>query len=221
MLRNEKGIALVMVLVLSVMSLAIVAALLFMVTQGTQTSGSLRYFRNAEEAAIGGAEIAAQFINGRGALNLAGINLLAVSNAAGTCLDQKMRLSRGGWTSSAWTSCLAADLAITPSSNPDLVFETNPGGLIGENFRVRVKIVDTVKGNTNVSNLISGGGIVGGSLGGYGVTEVGVVAGGGGGGGTGNMITAPPIPYLYRLELQAEAFNNPREKALFSGLYAY
>ncbi|MBI1811032.1 MAG: hypothetical protein HY035_08845 [Nitrospirae bacterium] len=197
---NEKGIALVMVLVLSAIALAMVSALLFMVIHGTRLSGYHRFFRTAEEAGLGGAEIAAAFIESRGVPTA---NLTAmVSTQGSACLAQKMSTTRGGvWPASAgWTSCVAAnDVSMDPTTNPDLQFDLS-------NFRVYTKIVDTVEGNTASGGLVTGGGSLGGS---------GVVSASSG-------ITSPPrIPYLYRVEIQAEATANPRERSRYSGLYAY
>ena len=67
-LRNEKGIALVMVLVLALISLAIVAALVYMVLQGTKSSGFLKRYESAREAGMGGTELVAALIADRGEL---------------------------------------------------------------------------------------------------------------------------------------------------------
>lgn len=56
-LGNENGIALVMVLILSLISLAMVSALIYMITQSTRISGHQRIYRSAEEAAKGALDI--------------------------------------------------------------------------------------------------------------------------------------------------------------------
>ncbi len=61
-LLNEKGIALVMVLVLSAVVLAIMAGLIYMVTSGTQVSGIQKRYKTAIEAGVGGANITFQVI---------------------------------------------------------------------------------------------------------------------------------------------------------------
>ena len=55
-IKNEKGIALVLVLILALIGLAMVSTLIFMVTQGTTLSGAMRFYRTADEAATGTAE---------------------------------------------------------------------------------------------------------------------------------------------------------------------
>jgi len=193
---NEKGIALVMVLILSLISLAIVSALLFMITQGTQLSGSQRFYRTAEEASLGGTEIATEFIMNRGvAPALPGI---LTGTGAGTssalCLTQKLTLSRA-----AWANCAAADMTLNAATNSDMRFDLGP-------YRVFTKIVDTVEGNSDVAGLVTGGGELGGA---------GVVAANSG------MVSPPHIPYLYRMEVEAAASANARERSRMSVLYAF
>jgi hypothetical protein len=198
-LLNEKGIALVMVLVLSAIALAMVSALLFMVIQGTRLSGYHRFFRTAEEAGIAGTEIAAEFIENKG---IATANLSALLlTSSGACLAQKLNTARAGvWPTPAnWTLCVNNDSSMDPETNPDLQFDLS-------NFRVFTKIVDTVEGNTAAGTLITGGGTLGGA---------GVVAASAG------IVSPPRIPYLYRIEVQARDINNPRERSRYSGLYAY
>jgi hypothetical protein len=73
-LRNEEGVALAMVLVLSAISLAAMAAMMYMMTVRTQMSGLQKRYSTAYEAAMGGADIAKSLIpfklNTPGAVNL-------------------------------------------------------------------------------------------------------------------------------------------------------
>ena len=54
-LRNDRGIALVMVLVLSGIALAIMAGLIYMATSGTQVSGLQKRYKTALEGGLAGA----------------------------------------------------------------------------------------------------------------------------------------------------------------------
>ena len=65
-LRNEKGLALVMVLVLSLIALTIISTLIFMVTQGTKVSGFYKRYSTSLNAGYGGAEIVTSLVNNRG-----------------------------------------------------------------------------------------------------------------------------------------------------------
>lgn len=201
-IRNEKGIALVLVLILSLIALTFVSALLYMLTQGTRLSGSTGFFKTAEEASIGGTGIAKEFIRNNGIETANLINTTKASLAA--CLQQKLTIS--GWsTVSNWTSCAAADLSLDPTSNADLEFDSH--NILGlPVYRVFIKIVDTIEGNSSTGGLITGGGTLGGA---------GVVASNTG------LVTPPLNPFLYRIEVQAQDKNNPRERSRLSVLYAY
>lgn len=205
-LRNEKGIALVMVLVLSLISLAFVSAMLYMITQGTQMSGAMRMVRTAEEASFGGAAISADFVKDNIAPALHGgpvvpglaergvlpAPFLATSSDA--CLAQKLTLAR-----SLWSQCNAQNLLLDPVEKPD--FRITLGG-----FSAVGKIVDMVEGNSDTGGLVTGGGDL---------RETGVVRSDSG------VITPPQIPYLYSIEVQAQDSTSARERSRVSVLYAY
>ena len=65
---NEKGIALVMILILAAISLVIMAGLLYMITSSTQITGMQKRYKTALEAGIGGSEVFSQFIGLQGDL---------------------------------------------------------------------------------------------------------------------------------------------------------
>ncbi len=193
-INNEKGIALVMVLILAVIALMIVSAVIFMVTQGTLLSGGHRFFRTAEEASLGGTEIATEFIKSRGSIT-PGLSSSWVSTDP--CLSEKLNLSKTSWT----TNCDANEKSLDAATSEDMRFDLG-------NFRVFAKIVDTVEGNSDTAagNLITGGGELGGDS---------VVS------STSGIVSPSHNPYLYRMEVQAQDINNPRERSRLSVLYAY
>ena len=208
-IRNEKGVALVMVLVLSLIGLAIVSALLFMATQGTKMSGYYKFFRTADEAGISGVETTADFmknvIQGSPDLTpgLRGWGTVALT-ADSACLFQKLNVSKGWGTFSAgWSSCSVSEMSLNAASNADFSYQTNPSNSLGiPNFAVFSKIVDTVRGNTGVNT------------GGPALRTRGVVSGDAG------EIYPQTIPDLYRIEVQAQDAINPREVSRYSLLYA-
>ena len=67
---SESGIALVLVLVISVIALAIMSALIYMLTSGTQISGMQKRYRTAQEAGLGGADITYLMLASRGNPNI-------------------------------------------------------------------------------------------------------------------------------------------------------
>ena len=218
-IKNEKGIALVMVLILSLISLALVSALLYMMTQGTTMSGGQKFYRTAEEASYGGVEMAMGYISGRGLLNipaLPGLGFTAscncgdpyiytdnIDNMTGVRSDRcdKICNPTANWQNGA--PATNNQKALDPTVGFDMRFT-----LVGGNpttFEVFAKIVDTVQGNSDLGGLVTSG-----ELGGAGVVAS----------NTG-LISPPHNPYLYRMEVQGQATANPRERARLSVLYAF
>jgi hypothetical protein len=212
-LRNEKGVALVMVTIIALIGLAIVSALLYMVIQGTQISGAQKFYRSAEEAGYGGADISVQFVrdnifNASQGLAMTYITALERWTWAGSmdsCLQQKLSVTRGAdWSASNWDQCTDANRVtnLDPTVEPDFRFEVEGTS----RFMIYSKVVDTVKGNTEESSIAASGA----KLGGAPVVKQ-----------TGGEISPPPNPSLYRIEVQSQDENNPRERARFSVLYAF
>ncbi|MDH4231563.1 MAG: hypothetical protein OEW04_05980 [Nitrospirota bacterium] len=220
---NEKGIALVLVLILAMISLAIVSALLFMATQGTVISGAQKFYRTAEEAATGAAELSVEYLANRGEFTLLGashpilgtlndgcncgdpmittdnIDLNVIPNAR-TCRCDKLCNATADWlaTCDENTGVSGMQIDLNPKMNPEFSFELG-------NFKVYTKIVDTVSGNTDLGGVAASG-----ELGGSAVSS-----------SAAGIVTPPHSPYLYRMEVQAEDKANPRELSRISVLYAY
>ncbi len=197
-LQSEKGIALVIVLILSVISLAIVSALLFMITEETIMSGAHRFFRTAEEAGVGGTEIVGELIENRGTLSADIQTNLSPVITADNCFSEKINLSKTDWTA----ECSPPEMSLSIDASNALTFDMNFD--LG-NFRVFTKIVDTAEGNSDTGGLVTSG-----ELGGEGVVAS----------NTG-LMNPPHTPYLYRIEVQAEDSTNPRERSRLSAEYAY
>ena len=233
--RNEKGIALVLVLVLAVIGLAMVSALIFMVTQGTSLSGAMRLYATADEAAVGAAELTAEYITNRGDLPVltgfaagagcdCGISAdpdipasftdnIDLNTGARSCRCDKICNPTGHYNDGGSTRCIDEDtgtagLQISVDVNTSLPL-TNDGTLLlgppGNTYTVTYKIVDTVAGNTTTGSIVTPGTLVG----------EGVVAASGG------TYSPPHFPFLYRVEVLAQKTSNPREGARLSMLYAY
>ncbi|PKL51557.1 MAG: hypothetical protein CVV37_05870 [Nitrospira bacterium HGW-Nitrospira-1] len=224
---NDKGIALVMVLVLAVISLSIMAALIYMLTAGTQTSGIQKRYKTALEAGIGGSEVAYQFITLKGdaadqqafivGLNaFAGLNAQVVTdiNQCTTTLlnvtlpDGRTCASLGNFAGLAAklnlpTACWSAGCNRLTTINPanNATYDTRFDIGTTTRYRVYAKIVDTVEGNSAGGDEgLTKGGVVTPSLAG---------------------ITAPSMPYLYAIEINSESRDNVDERAKVSVLYQY
>jgi hypothetical protein len=201
-LRNERGMALVMVMLISLIGLSIVSSLLFMLTLGTKTSGSQGFYRTADEAALGGIEVSTRFLDNRGVLGGGWADIMLNND----CLQQKLNNLRGEtWdeTTSDWASCELApvqDVSMDATNGFDLKFDLP--NLLGGQYTVFTKIVDTVPGNSDTSGIMKG----------MGELEV---------GGDPSVITPAQIPYLYRVEVQAQKGTSLAERARYSVFYAY
>ena len=210
MLRNEKGIALATVLVLSLIALAIMSTLLYLVLQGTKFSGFLKRYETAREAGIGGAEIAGAVIGARGNLVVPGfVNLAKACDCGDPLVSGDSTFSNGTALTGDYI-CLCAKLcdptadwpstcssSLDPTVSPEWPAFTL-SGIGGVDYQVSAKIVDTTIGNSDLSTE---------QLGGSGVAS-----------SSASVISAPPVPYLYRIEVNSA---NPNERSRLSVLYAF
>lgn len=223
-IRNDKGLALVMALLISVIVLSMAAGLIYMVTTGSQISGVDKRHMIAL-AATGEQGIVAQLINRRDgtleaaldtAVNYDSPSPIACNNVGGvalpdltTCtdlgnytgLEAKIKLPTACWSASCDTS-----LTIDPADTNTYDFSYDVAG-----YRTYGKIVDTTLGNTT-----SGSGSSGGSRESRDLVVTGVVLN-----DPGQSGGSPTIPYLYTIELHAQSINNPTEKLKLSILYQY
>src|SRR5574341_78725 len=114
-LRSEKGVVLVIVLVLSAVALILMTTLIYMITTGTQISGLQKRYKTALEAGVGGGDIFYELIALRAETagtsafksNLDLFNLNTSLTTAGTCT---------GIASGATYTGLAAKL-MTPTTS--------------------------------------------------------------------------------------------------------
>jgi hypothetical protein len=197
---NNKGIALVTALMLTLISLVIILGILFIITQNIRLGAANKRYKNSLEASYGGVDIVTQeiipklFTNVSTSVlksNFASINMSFGSSA---CIRQKLNNK-----SSAWTAC--TEMNLNPKLKPDMTFQLT--GNSGMNFNVFTKIVDTVPGvpyqPSPVGGQLLGGGVADSSVG----------------------TTMNLSHYVYRVEVAAERVVNPLEKSLLSVLYEY
>lgn len=193
----QDGIALVMVLILSAISLAIMAALVYMITVETQTSGIQKRYKTAIEAGQGGADVSYALIAARGNLTLPLTNFTITAPSA--CLTAKLNTAT---TIANWASCTDYGSATSMTINPadpntyDMRFELG----LGTSYTVYSKIVNTIAGNSGSDEGLIKSGVVNANSG-----EVSVVS----------------RPYLYTMEVETENASNPSERGKFSILYQY
>jgi hypothetical protein len=226
-INNERGIALVMALIFSLIVLATVSALLYLVTQGTTMSGYQKRYQTSLEASRGAADmvskevltkvigqaLSASLLNTaktdlQTAYSQVSLNFPATTTTA--CLQNKLLLSPWYLTTNNWTSCGAGNVSVDPKQSPDIMFQlAGPSPLLpDQNFNVFAKIVDTV-GCTTATDCPNS------DISGLDIQGQGVVDSGSG------MVSPKQVPYMYRIEIQAERVTNPDERSNLSVLYAY
>ena len=202
-IKNNQGFALVTSLMLTLISLTIVMALLYMITQGIKSSGQSKKYHTALEASYGGTEIVVKDIMPIMMQNyssltfkndvetaFSGVNMQVISSAK--CLQSKLVNSTANWLS----GCSSTS---DPKISPDMQMTLKAAS--GNNpYIVSAKIVDTVTGNSDTSGM---------QLEGSGVAE------------TSSLLTPKSIPFIYRMEVQGEHQNSSTSQANLEVLYAY
>jgi hypothetical protein len=211
-LKNEKGITLVIVLILSLVALATISSLIFMITTGTQLSGLQKRYKTSLEAGMGGADVTYQLISTRGDPNIPNINFNFSPAFTTACMTAKLEKIT---SATNWGSCTnynnASSLTINPADNTTYDFTIDLGVSPYPTYRAFAKIVDTAGRAGD-----DGGGDAGNSS-----PDLGLVnPRGPASAGTGE-VPVVSMPYLYTLEVYSENQNNPSERAQLSILYQY
>lgn len=201
-LKDNKGVALVTSLMLTLISLTMIMALLYMVTQSTRVSGANKRYKTALDASYGGSELFTkdvlpyllQNINSTTLATITANTFSPVSLQIVTtpeCLQSKLTLPSGKWP-------VGCSNSSSPKQSPDVTF--NLLSLTSSPYTIYSKIVETMLGNTDVSGLqLEGAGVAEGASG----------------------ITPQHFPYLYRLEIQGEQSVAASSQANIEVLYAY
>ena len=144
-LRNERGVALIFVLLLSVVALITTAGLLYIVGKGGYLSGQQKRYNTALEAGRGGVQATLQVIADRG------IDTIGLTNVfLGANLGTKLTGPTATWGVSVDNSS-TIDPAV--NSTYDLRFD------LGE-YRIYSKVVDTVDGNSGADTGLLKVGVV-------------------------------------------------------------
>lgn len=220
--KSEKGIALIVVLILSAAALALMTALIYMITAGTKISGFQKRYKTSLEAGKGGSDIFYMLVQRRGDtldtaqlksdLTTAGLNPYILNSLSSSCSGTSIGGTR-------YTDPLQAKL-LTPTTSWDPVncnksISINPDDPTTYDMKLELgttnkynyyaKIVNTVEGNTGPGGLgDSGGGN------GSGVTSSG-----------NGEIQVMQKPYLYAMEVMATSSTNTNERSKLSILYQY
>lgn len=223
-IQNQKGVALITALMFTALAFVLCLSLLYMITVGIQSSAALKGYRTALDATYGGTEITVKdLINTSFGYNdylathlgatfpdylVSKMGLLATSATVSDCMHERLTLPRTQWSASC------RDTSLDPKKNPDVSFELNATS--GTPYIVYSKIVDTMErkfvvldGATQKTVVMAGN------------SDTSTISLEGGSTTEGGQVTVPHYPYVYRLEIQGERKQNPKEKANVSVMYAY
>ncbi len=200
-IQNERGMALVTALLLTLISLAIILALLYVITQGIQTSAANKRYQNALEASYGGTEVFTkevipQVMTGTSLAAVAAALPLDPGNAG--CFSTKLNFATALWGAACSNDARTSD----PKTAPDVTIRLRGPRGQANFYNVYAKVIDTLPGNSDASgieNLDSAAGVAYGNAG----------------------VSPKHMPATYHIEVQGEQTNNPQEKARLSVLYAY
>jgi len=213
---DQKGIALVTALMLTLISLTIVMYLMYMITAGVKISGANKRYKTALEASYGSTEIVLKDVvpilfqnmtsegwspkNNLGASGFA--SFLNIQSNTDECLKEKLTRPASKWSSACNSSSDAKtgyDVKLNLNSTSDP-------------FTVYTKIVDTMCSDPKPYPA--------GKCTGSDLSGINLDCGAGTAGGCGG-VTVQHLPATYRIEVQGERSTNPLEKSKLSILYSY
>jgi hypothetical protein len=213
-IRDKRGVALVLVLMIVVISAGLLAAVMYYALTGTETSGLQRKYQTSKEASLGAIdiftkELMPRVIYEQGAASLSTIaagltaapgivNSITASATNDACVQSKLSLP-----TASWTGCGTNAATTNPNDDSDITFNLlSVAG--GRPFEVRLKIIDTVDGNSSTSPVNLGG-------------SAGVVPAM----QATKQITHHPFLYTMVTEGKIQGSGNTAERANFEVLYAY
>lgn len=197
-IRDDKGIALVTSLMLTLITMTIISALFYVMTQSVQMSGANKRYKTVLQAAYGASDIVSKDILKKIFDGYSSPTALAsqypslAGFSADPCLRSKVNNNTADWPATC-SSNFAANI------QPDVTFLLQATS--NQPFRVFAKVVDTSKGNTDKSDVSTLRET-------HNVTDSFAAAG-------------ETIPNTFRIEVQSERDQNPQERAKLSVLYAY
>jgi hypothetical protein len=213
-IRDKRGVALVLVLMIVVISAGLLAAVMYYALTGTETSGLQRKYQTSKEASLGAIdiftkELMPRVIYEQGAASLSTIaagltaapgivNSITATATNDACFQSKLSLP-----TASWAGCGTNAATTNPNDDSDITFNLlSVAG--GRPFEVRLKIIDTVDGNSSTSPVNLGG-------------SAGVVPAM----QATKQITHHPFLYTMVTEGKIQGSGNTAERANFEVLYAY
>jgi hypothetical protein len=204
-LTDNRGVALVVAMLMVFVSLAIIVGVLMMITQGVKVSSLTRQYETARAASYGAAEFSALEIMRREIDDAAGgLSTGTAWNRSGTygglvthvtseqCFNAKLTTSTIQWP----VGCNNTLITNLDTSHDYTV--TLAGAQSKAPFTVFVKLVDTRQGNTSLSTV---------------AIEP--------DGGNPALSEQQHVPFIYRIEFLSQRTNNPDERAVLSSVFTW
>lgn len=211
---NTEGMALVLVLIIIVISSGLLGAIMYYALTGTEMSGLQRKYETSKEASLGAIdiftkELMPRVITEQGSSTLssvvAGLNSVPgiVNSVVAPSTNDACFISKLTSATASWSGCGTDAKTTNANNDPDITFNLlSTAG--GHPFEVKLKIIDTVDGNSSNSPVNLGG-------------SSGVVPA---------MQATKAIihhPYLYTMvsEAKVQGSGSTSERVNFEVLYAY
>lgn len=161
LIKNQKGQALVVVLLGVVIAFLFVMATLYMVVRGGRVSGVQKRYQSSLDAADSGVSVSVKFLDDK-VLSLTDSSILTapinIVPASGSCLEEKLEKP-----TTSWSVCAGSQLTLDPTVSPDITFVikgmTGPLSTYTTQYTVNAKIVDSRRGVSLAppGNLQTGG----------------------------------------------------------------
>jgi hypothetical protein len=213
-ISGKRGMALILVLMIVVISAGLLAAVMYYALTGTEISGLQRKYQTSKEASLGAIDIFTKelvprviFDQGTTTLSTIASGLTAapgiVSSVTASATNDPCFLSKLSSPTASWTGCGANATTTNANDDADITFNLlSVAG--GRPFEVKLKIIDTVDGNSSSSpvNLGGSGGVVPALQ----ATK---------------PITHHPFLFTMVTEGKLQGTGNTAERANFEVLYAY
>jgi hypothetical protein len=130
---SERGVALILVLVLSAIGLIVMTTVLYVITMGTQLSGSEKRYRTAHEAALGGIDVIRKIIQEQAANAIPGVTITYQASF----MNKLNAASLTGYDT---------NVSIDPSTASTYDVAIDIGNPV---YRIYAKLVQKQQGNTN------------------------------------------------------------------------
>ncbi len=206
---REKGVALVMALIVVSVAAGIFAAVMYFSLTGTEVSGLQRKYQTSKEASLGAVDVLTKDLLPRvlGGTTLSSavgslvkpaavLPVVAVDAGKDTCFMTKLTTTTSGWPGGT------CDSGSDPITNPDIVFNLKGKSDQVKPYVVSMKIIDTVSGNSDKTGVVLdlGSGVVDDAS---------------------SLIRIQHFPFLYTIVTDARQQGSTAERVNIEVLYAY